>query len=161
MCFCFTSNENATFRWKNGDLPKRVIDFLREKTHSKKKWKSSRLSSKIKNNNNGKPWTSSKILRAKPNVFMLSFFLLFHFSQTFSIFSCFFSSTLPFFHFSIFNVFFIFSCLFCFIFFIFLFFTSFFNLCDLKGARLNFQTRKLWLVGRCRDRPSRALPLTS
>ena len=27
-------------------------------------------------------------------------------------------------------------------------------------ARLTLQTRKLWLVGWCRDRPSRALPLT-
>ena len=28
-------------------------------------------------------------------------------------------------------------------------------------ARLTLQTRKLWFVGWCRDRPSRAVPLTA
>ena len=32
--------------------------------------------------------------------------------------------------------------------------------CDLWGARLALQPRKLWLVGGCRDRPQRALLLT-
>ena len=36
----------------------------------------------------------------------------------------------------------------------------FFFFATSRVARLTLQTRKLWLVGGCRDRPSRALPLT-
>ena len=41
---------------------------------------------------------------------------------------------------------------------------EFYLIVTFRVARLTLQTRKLWLVGwlvgRCRDRPSRALPLT-
>ena len=115
MCVCFTSNKTVTFPKKNGDLPKRVVGFLKEETHSETKTcKSSRILTKKSYNNNGKPWKSSRILRVNP-FFHFSFFFH-HFLHFFVFFS--------FFHFFIF---FIFSFFFFFqISFFFLFFFSFF-----------------------------------
>ena len=92
----------ATFLRKNGYSPIRVVDFPLERDTFRNKIMEivEDFDDKIYNNNNGKPWKSSRILRLNPNFFIfLSFFIIFHFSN-FSIFQ--------FFHFFIFLHFFIF-----------------------------------------------------
>ena len=88
---------------KNGDHPKRVVDFPLERDTFRntimeivKKFNEKRY------NNNGKPWKSSKILRVNPNfLIFLSFFIIFlHFS---------FFSFFIFLHFFNFSFFFTFS----------------------------------------------------
>ena len=78
-------------------------------------------------NNNGKPWKSSRILRAKPNFFIFSLFIIFlHFS--FSHFFMFRSSHFPFFPFSFFFLFFfLFFSFFLFVLFFFLLFLFLFS----------------------------------
>ena len=99
---------------KNDDLPKRVVDFLRERDTFR-----NTIMEIVKDfdeksyNNNGKPWKSSRILRVKP---------MFHFLH-FSIFSLNISSF--FLNFSLFSFFISFVS--CFSFF-FLYF-SFFSFC--------------------------------
>ena len=98
------------------------------------------------NNNNGKPWGSSTILRVKPNFFIFSLFILFrhfsfsHFFQffNFSIFIFSFVDFLFFFMFSFFHVssfchFFIFS-----VFFFFHFSSRFFTLHDPHFSSFTF-----------------------
>ena len=90
-----------TFLRKNGDPPKRVVDFLQERdTFRNKIMEIVEDFDEKSYNNNGKPWKFSRILRVIPNFFI--FFLFFIIFLYFSFF----------FHFFIF---FIFS--FCFIFF--------------------------------------------
>ena len=95
------------FIGKNGDLPKLVLDFLGEKTHIPKNKDGNRqgFHRKKRNDNNGNPWKSSRILH-------FSFFICFIFF-IFFIFPVF-----PFFFFFFFTVFFFsffhFSCFFFF-----------------------------------------------
>ena len=102
----------ATFLQKNGDHPKRIVDFLRERDTFRNKIMEivEHFDEEESYNNNSKPWKSSRILRVKPNFFIFSLFIIF----LFFIFSC---SFLYFFHFSLF---------FIFLFFIFLHFSFFF-----------------------------------
>ena len=83
-----------------------LLIFLWKETHSEtKSWKSSVIVTK-KNNNNGKPWKTSRILRVKPNFFIfLSFFIIFLHFSIFFIFSFLFEH---FFFFFVFFMFFIF-----------------------------------------------------
>ena len=69
----------ATFLRKNRDLPKRVVDFLRERdTFRNTIMEIVEDFDEKSYNNNGKPWKSSRILRVKPNFFIfLSFFIIF------------------------------------------------------------------------------------
>ena len=85
----------ASFLRKNGDLPKQVVDFLRERDTFRNKI--IKESDEKSYNNNGKPWKSSRILRVKPNFFI--FFIVHHFSSFCRFFS--------FFHFLTFSFFFI------------------------------------------------------
>ena len=88
--------KNATFLRKNGDPPKRVVDFLREReTHSETQ-----------------SWKSSRILRVSPNFFFFSLFIIFlHFA--FSHFFLFLFFSFLFLHFSSFFFTFSFSFLVC------------------------------------------------
>ena len=110
----------ASFLRKNGETPKRVVDFPMERDTFRNKireivWDFNEQSY----NNNGKPWKSSRILRVKPNFFIFSPFIMFrHFFR----FLFHFISLLHFFSvFSVFFFFFSFFFSFCFVFF------SFFN----------------------------------
>ena len=86
----------ATFLQENGDLAKRVVDFLRERLKFRNKIMEIVEDYDEKSyNNNGKPWKSSRILRVNP--FFHSSFFFHHFSPFFRFFFIF-----PFFHFSIF-----------------------------------------------------------
>ena len=83
----------VTFLRKNGYHPKRVVDFPRERDTFRNK-----IMGIVKDfdeksyNNNGKPWTSSRILRVKPNFFIFSLFIIFrHFFVYFLHFFVFFS----------------------------------------------------------------------
>ena len=89
----------ATFLRKNDFLPKRVVDFPRERdTFRNKIMEIVEDFDEKSYNNNGKHWKSSRILRVNPIFFIfLSFFIIFF------IFSVFFFS---FFHFFIFFSFF-------------------------------------------------------
>ena len=112
----------VTFLRRNGDHPKRVVDFpLERDTFRNKIMEIADEFDEKSSNNNGKPLKSSKILRVKPN-----FFIFLDFSSFFFIFFRFFS----FFHFFIFSFFsfFIFLLLIIFIFpfFHFFHFSSFF-----------------------------------
>ena len=94
----------VTFPKKNGETPKLVVDFLRERTLRKKTWKIVEdFIGKKSYNNNGKPWKSSRILRVKPKTFRIygdfAFFNLLHFSFFHLLFSFFF--IFFFFHFSV------------------------------------------------------------
>ena len=93
MCvFVSRPVKSETFLMKNGDLPKRVVDFLRERdTFRNKIMEIVKDYDEKSYNNNGKPWKLSRILRVNPIFFIfLSFFLhffkFFHFS---SFFDCF------------------------------------------------------------------------
>ena len=87
----------ATFLGKNDYLPKRVVDFPRERETLRNK-----IMEILKDfdeqsyNNNGKPWKSSRILRLNPIFFIFSFclfsFIFFHFLS----FSFMFFHVLPF-----------------------------------------------------------------
>ena len=72
----------ATFPVKNGDHPKRVVDFLLEKTFRKQNHEIVEDFDEKSYNNNGKSWKSSRILRVNP-FFHVSFF--FHHFLSFSI----------------------------------------------------------------------------
>ena len=123
----------VTFLRKNGDPAKRVVDFPRERDTFRNKIMEivEDFDEKSDNNNNGKPWKSSRILRVNP-IFHFFFFFssFFHFLSFSFIFLHFFHLFL-FFHFFKKNfLFFIFSKKFFFIFFIFsifLIFSFFFN----------------------------------
>ena len=130
----------VTFLWKNGDNPKRVVDFpLERDTFRNKIIEIVEDFDEKSYNNNGKQWKSSRILRVKATFLHFSFFFH-HFFSIFSFFSFIppslhFTSFLPTFsflhhfhflllnHFSIFLIFFI--CSFSYIFFIFVHFLSF------------------------------------
>ena len=71
----------ATFLRKNDYLPKRVVDFPRERETLRNK-----IMEILKDfdeqsyNNNGKPWKSSRILRVNPIFFhFFILFIFFHF----------------------------------------------------------------------------------
>ena len=78
------------FFGKNGDLPRRVIDFLRERdTFRNTIMEIVEDFDEQSDNNNGKQWKSSRILRVKPNFFIFSLLIFssfFHFSFFFSFF---------------------------------------------------------------------------
>ena len=95
----------VTLLWKNGDHPKRVVDFPQERdTFRNKIMEIVEDFDEKSYNNNGKPWKSSRILRVNPNFFT---FLFFHFLNFF-IFSFFHFSFCSFFHFFIFLLIFLF-----------------------------------------------------
>ena len=104
----------TTFLQKNGETPKRVVDFLLERDTFRNKIMEIVDDFDEKSYNNGKPWKSSRILRVNPKFFIFlnnfsPFFRFFHFFIFhFSIFS--------FFHFLIFLNFL--SCSFFFFFFL-------------------------------------------
>ena len=91
MCvFVSRPIEIVTFLWKNGDLPKRVVDFLRERdTFRNKNMEIVEDFDEKSYNNNGKPWKSSRILRVKPNFFIVHHCSSFFFIILFLIFSFF------------------------------------------------------------------------
>ena len=132
--FCFTSNENCHFSsTKNGDTPKRIVDFpLERDTFRNKIMEIVEDFDEQSNNNNGKPWNLSRILSVKPNfcIFLHFFIIFFIFSFSFFSFSFF-----LFFIFELFSCSFIFSHIlsfsffhfFIFHFFIFFSFFHFFN----------------------------------
>ena len=92
----------VTFLKKNADLPKRVVDFHRERDTFRNKIMEIVLDFDEKSyNNNGKPWKSSRILRV--NLFFSFFFLCSSFFSVFFLFFSFFH--FHFFHFSIFLLF--------------------------------------------------------
>ena len=110
------------------------------------------------------PWIRakrSKSSNAVAHAFVFPSLCIFLFSFVFSIFSCFvlhISHVFSMFSFCFLHVFhcseyFLLSPCFC-------VFSMVFVLATFGVARLTSQTRKLWLVGRCRDRPSSALPFT-
>ena len=75
MCAFVSRPKLDTFLLKNGDLPKRVVDFLLERDTFRNKIKEIVEDFDEKSyNNNGKPWKSSRILRVKPNFFKFSLF---------------------------------------------------------------------------------------
>ena len=67
------------FLRKNGHSQKQVVDVLRERDTFRNKMMAIVEDFDEKSyNNNGKPWKSSRILRVKPNLFiLLSFFFIF------------------------------------------------------------------------------------
>ena len=93
-----------TFPWKNGDLPKLVVDFPWERdTFRNKIMEIVEDFDEKSYNNNGKPWKSSRILRVNQFVsfsFLFSsfFFIFLHFFRSF-IFFHFLSFSFIFFHF--------------------------------------------------------------
>ena len=97
-----------TFLRKNGDLPKRVVDFPRERdTLRNKIMEIVEDFTEQSYNHNGKPWKSSRILRVKPKTFeifgdfaIFEFFIVLHFLMLF---------LLLFLHFSLFSIFLLFS----------------------------------------------------
>ena len=107
VCFLFTSNGNSHFSSEKTVRPQNwLFIFFKKVSFRKKTWKSSRISSKnYYNNNNGKPWKSSRILRVKPKPW--KYFRICYFQK-----SCFFTLQkffqLSLFHFSCFHVFFFF-----------------------------------------------------
>ena len=118
----------VTFLRNNGYLPKRVVDFPRERdTFRNKIMEIIEDFDEKSYNNNGKPWKSLTILRVYPKFFSFLFFIIFlHFRFfNFSYFFIFFNflSFVLFFHFSIFLLFFDFSIFSFFNFFHFSFFT--------------------------------------
>ena len=130
MCVFVSRPMNiATYLRKNGDHPKRAVDFLLERDAFRNKIMEIVDDFDEKSyNNNGKPWKSSRILRVKPHVFIFSLFIIFlHFSfSQFFFFSHFVTFFIFYYFFHLFNV-----CYFChffhlFNFFIFLHVSSFF-----------------------------------
>ena len=117
-----------TFLLKNGETPKRVVDFpLERDTFRNKIMEIVEEFIQTSYNDNGKRWKSSRILRVKRNCFIFSlfiffffhffFFSLFSFSVIFFVF--FFSSFFLFLHFFHFFDFFMFFISFICFFFIF------------------------------------------
>ena len=109
----------VNFLLKNADTPKRVVDFPKERdTFRNNIMEIVRdFEEKSYNNNNGKPWKSSRILSVNPifsffSPFFFHFFIFFfifsffHFFSFFSFFLFFFSS-FSFFHFFCVNYLFI------------------------------------------------------
>ena len=95
-------------RKKNGDLPKRIVDFRLERdTFRNKILEFIEDFDEKSYTNNGKPCKSSRILRVNPNFFIFHSF--FHIFTFFSCFFIFFILSFLFFHFFIFSCFFIFS----------------------------------------------------
>ena len=96
----------VAFLQKNGDPPKRVVDFPWERdTFRNTVIEIVEDFDEKKYNNTGKPKNSSRILRVKPNFFIfLSFFIIF---LIFRFFFSFFHFS--FFHFFNFSIFFMFS----------------------------------------------------
>ena len=95
----------VTFLRKNGYLPKRVVDFPRERdTFRNNIMEIVEDFEEKRYNNNGKPWKSSRILRVNPIFFIfISFFIIFLHFFVFFIFSFFhFFFIYSFFHFFIF-----------------------------------------------------------
>ena len=94
MRFCSTSNENGHFSSENGETPKLVVDFLKDRRHIPKQKHGNRRGFRRKKLQQQRqtPWKSSRILRVKPNFFILhfSFFIIFfiflHFSFVFLLF---------------------------------------------------------------------------
>ena len=65
--FCFTSNDNCHFSSEKRLLPKRVVDFPRERdTFRDKIMEIVQDFDEKSYNNNGKPWKSSRISRVNP-----------------------------------------------------------------------------------------------
>ena len=91
----------VTFLRKNDYSPKRVVDFpLERDTFRNKIMKIVEDFYEKSHNNNGKPWKSSRILRAKPNFFIFLSFFIFSFVFFFPFFHFFsFFHFLTFFHF--------------------------------------------------------------
>ena len=138
MCVCVSRPMKfITLLRKNGETPKRVVDFLRERDTFRSKIKEIVEDFDEKSyNNNGETWKSSRILRVNPFFFIFSFFFssfFFNFCFFFLIFFIFFiffifSFFFVFFHFFIFSFFSHFlSC--SFFFFLFLFLLCFFLFC--------------------------------
>ena len=94
MCFVSRPIKNITFPRENGDHPKRVVDFLRERdTFRNIIMEIVKDFREKSNNNDGKPWKSPRILRVKPFhcfhfviVFVFLHFFIFSFSSFFFIF---------------------------------------------------------------------------
>ena len=150
MCVFVSRPTGVIFHRKNGETPEWVVDFLREKTKSENLWKSSRIPSQKKLQQQRLEIVEDFSCEATTNLgnqqrFRISicfcfvaFFHIIHFSL-FSIFFIF-----PFFHFFIFSnfqllnfpffcfvffffsflIFFCFSCFLFFCFFLYLFFSS-------------------------------------
>ena len=75
---------------KNGDLPKRIVDFLREKdTFRNKIMEIVEDFDEKSYNNNSKHWKSARICRVKPNFFIFHHCSSFFFILLFLIFSFF------------------------------------------------------------------------
>ena len=139
MCFCcFTYNENCRFSSEKTVRPQNgLLIFLGKETHSEtKSWKIVEDFDEKSYNNNGKPWKSSRILRAKAKLLHFSFFFH-HFSPFFRFF--------PFFHFFLFHVF-LFSLFFS-QFFIFHFFKKSFFLFSFSFHFLSFSVKGKELTG--------------
>ena len=103
MCFCFTSNEKCHFSSEKRLPPKTSCDFPRERDTFRNKSMEivEDFDEKSYNNNNGKSWKSSRILRVNP--FFHFFFLFSSFFLHFSVFfHLSFFSFFTFFHFFIF-----------------------------------------------------------
>ena len=116
----------VTFLRKNGDLPKRVVNFPRERSTFRNKIMEIVEDFDDKShNNNGKPWTSSRILCVNPFFSFFFLFSSFFISFTFSLHHFFHYFFFSFFHFFISLISFTFSFLSFFIFFHFLHFSSF------------------------------------
>ena len=112
MCVFVSRPMNiATYLRKNGDHPKRAVDFLLERDAFRNKIMEIVEDFDEKSyNNNGKPWKSSRILRVKPHVFIFSLFIIFlHFSFSHFFFFFIFRFFFLFFHFFHFLIFFIYS----------------------------------------------------
>ena len=109
---------------KNGDHPKRIVDFPLERDTFRNKIMEIVEDVDAKSyNNNGKPWKSLRILRVNPNFFIFYHFFsifsfFFHFSFSF-IFFHFLSFSFIFFHFLSFSFIFLHFPSFSFIFFVF------------------------------------------
>ena len=109
MCVCVSRRMKIVpFLRKNGDHPKRVVDFHRERdTFRNKIMEIVKDFDEKSYNNNGKPWKSSMVLRVKPN-FHFSFFFSHHFSPFFSFFSFFHNFSFSFFSYLYFSFSFLF-----------------------------------------------------
>ena len=117
MCFGSRPIETVTFPQESDVLPNWFVDFLREKTISPKKLEIAQEVVETSNNNNDKPWKSSRIFRGNHQRFR-TVLALFHFFIV-----SFFSFAFLFF---LFFLFFFFLFFFSFFFILFFFFFFFF-----------------------------------
>ena len=77
----------VTFLWKNDYSPKRVVDFPLERDTFRNKFMELVEDFDGKSyNNNGKPLKSSRILRVKPNFFIIYHFFIFFIYSFFQFF---------------------------------------------------------------------------